>query len=798
MNRFIYLLLFIILFSFSLQAVEKSILTGKVFSKNTGRPIPGATIRVPNTNYGTYSSSSGFFRLKIPGGTKEIKVSSLGHKSTTKKLGEKTDTIFVYLEETSVGNKGVTVTGDIEPNEVIKRAIERKQDNLSKLKTFKGRLYSKMLVELDGSLFASGQGGGTVFIGMSTDEDSEERDKYRLFLLETFSDMFIDYDKEIRHTEILQRRQTSNLKPDDNIMAIGNFMNFYNDEIRIVNTEIVTPLSEDAFSYYDFEIIDKQSYDEKYVYVIKVIPSTSLYPAFEGTIKLIEGTYNLVEVNLKPSENTAITFLEDLSINQRFTESVEKIWYPSFLEINGKAAVDVLKGILDIKADVTATSIYSDVTINQPLPDSIYKDERKRSLAVSDEADSMKTEFWEDNALREISDEEKEIYSTVDSLVVKDSVRKAAVYSAFNWTWFPYVDFNRVSSVSLGLKLGFSLYNFNLDLTGAYSFGLKEVLWDTELNYRFKIGENSNLTTGMKVFSKAGRISLDRSYSRIVNTVMAGLFHFDYFDFMKSEGFDIYGSFSNPLFALITGVEFSKQSSLPKTTNKSIFSNKKWRENPEITEGEFTTAYLAGRIGDVNYIIPSRTFENELAVTSILGVRKNDNNSFFSVVGKYKTSIPTFKTGYGPMKLFLALEGGKTSEIIPMQYLNRMQSAMLIVNKFGNFLSAPPAEYGGREYYAGHAAFNTSDLWWRFLGLPLFEGRGLNLILAGSYSRFFSQGESIYRDTGNDHYSEIGFGFTRIPTFISNVIFLSFDARWGVGPVASGRFGWALSVSLPF
>jgi hypothetical protein len=279
---------------------------------------------------------------------------------------------------------------------------------------------------------------------------------------------------------------------------------------------------------------------------------------------------------------------------------------------------------------------------------------------------------------------------------------------------------------------------------------------------------------------------------------MAGLFHFDYYDYMKSQGYKFYAEITNPIFELTTGIEFSEQNSLSKTTNKSIFSDELWRENPEISEGEYTTGFLVGKIGNVSYIVPSRVFENEFEVFSILGVSKNDQNAFVSVVGKYKTAIPTFNTGYGPMKLFLTFEGGKTSDVIPMQYLNRMQSSMLIINKLGNFLSAPPAEFGGREYFAGHAAFNITDLWWRFLGLPLYEGRGLNLILAGSYSRYFAQGESVYKNTGNYHYSEVGFGFTRIPTFISNVVYLSFDARWGVGPIASGRFGWALSVSLPF
>jgi flagellin-specific chaperone FliS len=40
----------------------------------------------------------------------------------------------------------------IEPSEIIRRAIERKQNNLSKIKTFSGKLYSKLSMELGGSI----------------------------------------------------------------------------------------------------------------------------------------------------------------------------------------------------------------------------------------------------------------------------------------------------------------------------------------------------------------------------------------------------------------------------------------------------------------------------------------------------------------------------------------------------------------------------------------------------------------------------------------------------------------------
>jgi hypothetical protein len=766
---------------------------GRVFGKATGDAIPGASIRIPNTNKGTYSSGKGFFRIRCDKNIRELKVSSLGYESKTVEIGQ-SDTLFIYLNESSVQKKNITVTGNIEPNEVIRRAIEKKNDNLGKLKTFKGTLYSKLNIGLDGNLIASG-GSNSISIGASTGGSS---DQYKLFLLETFSETYVDYQNKKSSSKILQRRQTANIAPNDNIMAVGNFISFYDNEVNIIRTRIQSPLSDDALDYYDYEILEKEQLDGKYVYVIKVIPNSRIFPSFDGVIKVLEGDYNLVEAKLKPSESTAITFIEDMIINQRYSESTEKIWYPSYLEISGKAAVDVVKGILDLKVDVTATSIYSDVQINVALDDSLFDDGRRRKVTVASDADSTKIEFWENNALREITAEEEAIYRKVDSLFTEDTSIVDREPKSIDWSWMPYYDYNRVSALTPGLTLGLDIYGIELEGTGAWSFGLKNILWDVQLTKEFKFSRNVRLIIGASLFSNVESLSLDRSYSRLVNSVFASLLHFDYYDYYKSEGLKIFAEGDHGLFEYSGGIEFTESTSLKKTTNRSFFSKKEWRENPEIENGSHVMGYLRGSIGSVNYFVPTDKFENMIEFSTIFGYESNKDEYFYSALGKYKTSIPIFETGYTPVKLNLTFEGGLSSDNVPVQYLHRMQSSMLFISKPGNIISTEPAIFGGREYYLGHISLNFTDIWWRFLGLPLFEGRGLNLNLVGSYGKFFAKGESVYLETGKHHYSEVGFGLTRIPTFISNVVYLSFDARWGIGPIAGGNFGWAVSISMPF
>jgi hypothetical protein len=650
-------------------------------------------------------------------------------------------------------------------------------------------------VELDGSIMSSIQ-GNSISISTSSNKDTNSGKKYKMFLLETFSNVMQDYEKNVRQTEIIQRRQTSNIKANENILAIGNFLNLYNDKIKVISTEFTTPLAEDALSYYKFKILEKTLYDDKYVYVIEVIPDSRIFPTFSGNIKILEGDYNLVEADLKPSDNSAVPFMQDMRIHQKFTESIEKIWYPSFLGVTGKAKVDVVKGLVDIKASIEATSIYSDVAINKPLPDSIYIKEKRRITTVAKDADSAKTEFWENNSLREISEREKAIYAEIDSIVVKDSIIKES--PPFGWDYFPYLSFNRVGSVSLGISLSFFYRNFALSLTPIFSFGLQKPLGVATLAFPLVSNSNVNILANINLYSTIGRISQDNNNPDILNSAMSALFHFDYYDYAKYDGWGIklINKFNGV--DLNAGVDLFRIYSLRRTTNTSIFSKNIWRENPAITEGNYIEGSLEATYGKANFMIISPRFENEIYIKSNVGYSQTDSKNYLMLQGKYKTSIPTFKTGYMPMKLNLIIEGGLCSDYIPIQSQLRMESSMLFINKFGNFLSANPSEYGGKEYFALHAGFNTSDIWWRFIGLPLYEGRGIDLILCGSLGRFFPGKSEFYKGTGNQQYSEVGFGLSRIPTFFSNVIFATFDARWGIGPVSNGNFGWAVSASLPF
>ncbi len=788
--------------SFGKENETRKLLIGKIIDAESGTAIAGATVRLIESNKGTYANRLGQFRLSVPFGKQILRISSLGYETQKINLIDRTDSLTIKMRPSSILLKSVDVTANITADQVVSRAIAKKQDNMQKIKTFSGLLYSKLTMELGGSLIqGSSDNPGEISIGVpfsGGDKSSESADSYKFFVLESFARNSIDFPKKINHSQIIQRRQTANIAPENNLLTIGNYQSFYEERINIVNANFATPLAKDAMDFYKFEIIDKTMIDNRFVYVISVTPKTTTYPAFVGTIKVIEGTYNLIEVNLSPSSQSAVSFIDDLNYVQKFEEIKSEIWYPTYLDVTAKAKIDVLKGFADIKADLRAVSIYSEMSVNEPLADSLYNAGLSR-ISVSNLADSVDNTFWEQNALREISEKEIKMYKSVSEGIKKrDSLQTQDSNFKFDWASF-YFDFNRVGAVSLGWAPELTIYNFHIDSKYYYSFGQKNSFGELGAFYTFDLIDKVDLTLRVNSFSIINEAGNNQSYSRFYNSILSLLEHDDYYNYFKSDGFLAGWEINYKSFSLWSEFESSRQSSLKITTKNTLFyTNKDWRKNPAIEEGNFKTISVGTSVGTADNLNLTGRFDYLLDFTAMYGENFTNQKTFRSVEGRTKLSIPTFNTGYLPMMIDWTVNAGIASDNLPSQYQFLLNSTMLFLAAPNTFASAPTAKYGGTQYVATHFNFNSRDLWWRALGLPMFKGRGLELLVGGSVAKFNNYSNSIFLPTGKNIYAEAGFGLGKIPLFFTNILFLESNFRWGLAPLGKKRFGWELNISSPF
>lgn len=790
-------------------------IVGRVLDSETKQPIPGVRIQVLNSNRGTYTSSSGFFRLPNVSVGNKIAFKSIGYEQTIKEIVAEFDTLVVYLRPSPVEMKGIEKVGEIEADEIVRRAIKKKKSNLANLKTFQAQIYSKLFLEFGGTPFETTfdtVGGSKILRAKARSKsktDSLALEFYRNIILETFSNVFIDYSQNIKYSEITQRRQTANIPKELNQIVFSEFLSFYEETIKIMSTEFVTPLADNAFKYYKYELLGKELYGDLYVYNLQIIPKTTLYPAFSGTMKILERTYNLLEINVAPSENSAIQFFDSLRYTQKFTSLSEEFWQPTFLEVSGSFKLVIIKSFLDFDIKFRIVSIVADAVINQSLPDSIVAKATQSRITVSTNADSTDTNFWETNSLVETSAKENEIYKKVDTISKQVKIDFSNLPNSTPQKRFNLgidlandIGYNRVSGYSIGLSPYIEYYRYKLKLTPIYSFAQKNFFYDA--GFSINLGKEFGTTSSqlsISIFSKPEPISLDRNMPLQLNSLFSYFFHWDYYDYLKNQGFKVEYSLLNqsikPYIKMTLGFESSKQTSLAKKTDWSVFSKTIWRDNPEIFEGKFDifrVGFTVTSNQDLFGIVINRNNSSYKIDLNFLFGRMNKGLSFGIINPRITVEYPTLYTGYQPMFLKVLLEMGLATKETPPQCEFKMPNAW----GFGNFLTAKTAWFGGKRYYAIHLQHSFSDLLWRAIGLPTIKGRGFELSALLSLGFFSNYGNSQIYKPNDKLFYEFGFGLSRIPIFVSDFLNWGMDFKFSFDKVNTRGFGFSLNLSLPF
>ena len=841
------------------KIAKSTIINGTVLDENTKKPIPSATVRIEGSNKGTICSKDGTFRLPKGNFTNKsnIKITSVGYHSKTVTLDLTKDTVTIFLKQNPVALKEAVVIGEIDVNEIIRRAIRKKDENRRKYNTMQGLLYSKFTMDfskITANILKMNNSNSQINVGIGIGTNSSKESEQKAndtvmakllegFIGETFSQRFVDNEKNIDKTIIVNRRQTANIPKTINTIVLENFIDFSLDEINFIDTKIITPLHKNALSHYKFELIERKLFEDKFVYVIKVTPNTAVYPTFQGTISILEGTYQLIEANLKPSNDTKIHLIENLEYYEKFENIGNDIWFPTYMENRASLKVKLIPLIPPIELDWTTTAIFSDVIIDKPLPDSIYhtvdstvakmaenndKTMTKITLVATD-ADSTKKEYWEDNALIALTEKEQELYNNIDSAIKESNIDIDSFYNTVNttpqkkkffWSYTPYIRYNRVESFVLGLLPTVEIPYTKINGEGLYSSGQHRWLGSAKFEIGTGFGNAANNTSGLKnIFSSTPYLSVKGEiFSKVntfgnsfkdanlfINTLDVIFFHEDYFDYFRSDGWNTKLNFDYRLFSFSATYENRREFGLDKTTNKSLFSDKAFRENPHPETGKFQLIKLNSTFGN-NIISLSENFQYKFDVNYQYGIREIDKSTFSQISGTASMQFPIFETGYGNILLLLSVAGGLAEHNSPVQHLFVIEESEFFSNLLtpedNMFATAYATYFGGTEFFSYHARLNLRDWWWRLLHLPKIKGRGLELSLSMTVGKFFNKGNTelsnLYRSTEKDFYSEAGFRIGRIPIPGTDLIYWSLETRFGIGEYAKGRIGFLLNFNLLF
>ena len=397
-------LLVLLLHSFS----SFSQIKGKVTDSDKN-PISFVSIYPDKTITGTTSNDAGNYELNIKTpGNYTIVFQFLGYK-TIKKIVSITDFPFqlnvVMVDEKVVLDEISINTGENPANKIIRKAIDNKSNNTDKFKEYTSSFYSRGLFKVKNAPEKIlGQRLGDLGGGLDSTRTGI------IYLSETVSE--ITFQK--KPAEFKEKIIASKVSGSDNGISFNraeeaNF-DFYSNAVLIAENNLVSPISDNAFRYYRYEL--EGSFYEKngrLINKIKVNPKRSTDRVFSGFIYIVEEDWAIYGVDLKASgEQVGIPIIEVLKFKQDYNYSESnKAW------IKISQIIDFKFGLFGFNVDGRFSGAYSDYNFSPKFKKETFSNEVLSFAKGATEKDSL---FWENLRPVPLTSEEKKDYLLKDSI----------------------------------------------------------------------------------------------------------------------------------------------------------------------------------------------------------------------------------------------------------------------------------------------------------------------------------------------------------------------------------------------
>lgn len=481
-----------------LKAQSVTSVTGKIQDKRTKEALPYVSLGFKNNLGGTTSDFEGHFKLAAANAD-TLLISYMGYKPL--RIGLKkgqSQTLLIELEELTHEIGEVVITPGVNPalRIVDKARKNREQNNQENLSAFEYDSYSKLDLSLTNvspdmkknPVFKPLE---SLFDTLNQMKNAEGKHILPVMVSETFSRYHFK-NNPVKTKEIIKANRYSGIGVEKNSYIVDlmggelHHYNLYNNYVRILNKDFISPIADAAHSFYIYTLLDSSQEESRETYKIQLNLKRKQDLGFEGTIWIDSASGALTKADLIISKETNINFLNRIRMQQ------EWIYTPFGPWINSKSRI-----VFDFARFAKSGSgllasfynAYSAFEYNQPKPDEFFD----YPILTEPGVDKKDSSFWENKRTEPLSKVEKQMYLMVDSVnnlpivrtyidIVQTIVEGYRRIGKVDWgPYLSLVSFNQVEGPRF--RLGFKTnYDFNpkLILSGYLAYGTR----DQKFKYR--------------------------------------------------------------------------------------------------------------------------------------------------------------------------------------------------------------------------------------------------------------------------------------------------------------------------
>ncbi|TDH23346.1 carboxypeptidase-like regulatory domain-containing protein [Segetibacter sp. 3557_3] len=482
---------------------QRKTIAGSVRDQQSDEPIPFASVQLKNATAGSLTDSLGKFVFSYSStGGDTLLVTSVGYNPLAVVLPKYQDStsIEIKLAVAQVGKEAVVKVKFNRALWLWNRIIKNKYKfDPAQFENFSYEIYNKLeldLINVDQEKLAGKRLLKPFNFILQNIDTTEGKPFLPVFLTETLSDFYVQHNPR-RTREIIKASKTNGIENESVTKFLGGTyqnVNIYLNYIPVLDKQFVSPFHERGDNYYNFKLLDTQYLNNKRLVHLRFTPKSKGGNTFEGDCWVVDSSYAIQKITLRPSVEANINFVEKLTLIQEFRLVNDTTWFLS----KDRFVVDISpmgKSRGGFKGRKTAT--YRNVALNQESIAAILKENKKpEQVDVLPDAEIHTDSFWVQSRHEKLNKNESDVYKMIDTIQSIPAFKKYNDAITFLGTGYKNIGnyrigpwYNWVSgNLQEGTRVRFDLatnYKFNqkLFLHGylAYGFGDKKFKGKAEI-----------------------------------------------------------------------------------------------------------------------------------------------------------------------------------------------------------------------------------------------------------------------------------------------------------------------------
>lgn len=288
-------------------------------------PLPFATVFVKGTTNGTTTNAGGVYSLELAPGHYTIVVQYIGYQRTETVVDVSAPNqelnIALQAQQLKIREVVVKAGGEDPAYAIIRQAIKKRNFYNTQLKAYTAAAYIKGIFKTRAT--------PSKFFGQKIDKADmgvDSAGKGILFLSESITKIAYQAPDKLKLETVATRSSGGGLG-----ISFPTFINFYDNNVTAVITQIsprgfISPVAENALSYYKYHYLGSFVEDGKTVNKIQVIPKRKQEPLFSGNIFITDNDWRIHSLDVLLTKEYGLDMMDSLKIRQTHVPVTPEIW----------------------------------------------------------------------------------------------------------------------------------------------------------------------------------------------------------------------------------------------------------------------------------------------------------------------------------------------------------------------------------------------------------------------------------------------------------------------------------------